>query len=595
MTFKYKFLYKHMANEVDIFLNQQAAKNSGSSGFVGQSKLQSSAIQTAVISNNNSTPLFVESSQITVNRMTDNVANVMTQVNSLNSIEAANNLALKGFNNTDLTVTVNPTTNAAPKPQTTGQQKLADNPEVRKATPVVDKDKKIEKASIKDLEKQTNLTLYPYLFGGELARIKHQFSDMNINKYYLLLCLLVYGFDNKTLSSSSQGHERYVIDQAFINDFYKMAKQPLLHEALKKTPAWQKGCFEEVGKLGATEVNADNMSNNPITGPTKNTPSLVENLLNKIHPDAVENLEKFCNMIRTRSYLSMPKGSFSSIGRLVAAINGVVETFQAIINDIYNGIIFYVQQVYAYVNSIVAEIQQTVLYAINQIIPLDLICLILDTMQCILDDINFFTSLFNMSGPLMNYLNITQNFVNSASTLVSNPFSTISAYLPPEVNKIIDTVNQIGQDPGGYLSDQLSNFGYAYVATALQGNLMGALVDKFGPQYASVTPLGNILTKASAIYDRYGKGASFFPQTQASLGPNVYNSNREDVYGNPISPGNIGANLKEDFKILGEQTKEASLAASEISDGVGKFVGNVKTSVGKIFNGNKPEVQAEED
>jgi hypothetical protein len=79
------------------------------------------------------------------------------------------------------------------------------------------------------------------------------------------------------------------------------------------------------------------------------------------------------------------------------------------------------------------------------------------------------------------------------------------------------------------------------------------------------------------------------------LGPNVYNSNREDVYGNPISPGNIGANLKEDFKILGEQTKEASLAASEISDGVGKFVGSVKTSVGKIFNGNKPEVQAEED
>lgn len=578
MIFKYKFLYKHMA-----FIPIQDAIKKAVKDNQQTPVSVDSVIYVAPDSTSNS------ATNDTIQRTLDQNAATITTTSSLN----AGNVLLQNSFNPNAAI-VNPT-QTQQKPQTTGQQKLAENPEVRKATPVVDKDKKIEKASIKDLEKQTNLTLYPYLFGGELARIKHQFSNMNINKYYLLLCLLVYGFDNKTLSSSSQGHERYVIDEAFINDFYKMAKQPLLQEALKKTPAWQKGCFEEVGKLGATEVNADNMSNNPITGPTKNTPSLVENLLNKIHPDAVENLEKFCNMIRTRSYLSMPKGSFSSIGRLVAAINGVIETFQAIINDIYNGIIFYVQQVYAYVNSIVAEIQQTVLYAINQIIPLDLICLILDTMQCILDDINFFTSLFNMSGPLMNYLNITQNFVNSASTLVSNPFSTVAAYLPPEVNNIIDTVNQIGQDPGGYLSDQLSNFGYAYVATALQGNLVGALVDKFGPQYASVTPLGNILTKASSIYDRYGKGASFFPQTQASLGPNVYNSNREDVYGNPISPGNIGANLKEDFRILGEQTREASLAASEISDGVGKFVGNVKTSVGKIFNGNKPEVQAEED
>ena len=43
---------------------------------------------------------------------------------------------------------------------------------------------------IKDLEKQTNLTLYPYLFGGELARIKHQFTNLNQNKYYLLSCVV---------------------------------------------------------------------------------------------------------------------------------------------------------------------------------------------------------------------------------------------------------------------------------------------------------------------------------------------------------------------------------------------------------------------
>ena len=587
-----------MANEAQIFLDQQAAMKSGGGGFVGKNNLPITPptnSQVIVNSNTNLSPLYTEVSQITVNNITSNINSVMTQVNSLNSIEAANNLALGGLQNADLTVTVNPATTDQTKPKTTGQQKLGENPEIRKATPVVSKDQKIEKATIKDLEKQTNLTLYPYLFSGELARIKHQFSDMNINKYYLLLCLLVYGFDNKTLSSSSQGHEKYVIDQGFINDFFHMTKIPQLQDALKKTPAWQKGCFDDIGKTGVTEVNADNMSNNPITGPAKNTPSLVENLLNKIHPEAVENIEKFCNVIRTRSYLSMPKGSFSSIGRLVAAVNGVLETFQTIINDIYNGIIFYVQQAYAYVNGILNQMQQYILYAINSIIPLDLICLLLDTVQCLLDDINFFTSLFNMSGSFMNYLNSIQNFVNTASNFVSNPFSTISAYMPADIAKVIDTVNQMGQDPGGFLSDQLSNYGYAYVATALQGNLIGALVNKFGPQYGAITPLGNILSKAGAIYDRYGKGASFYPESQAVLGPNVYNGNKEDIYGNPISPGDIGANLNENFRILGEQTSEASAAFGDVQQDVSKFVGNVKTSIGKVFNGNKPEAKAEEN
>jgi len=435
---------------------------------------------------------------------------------------------------------------------------------------------KVTPQDIQMLEKSTNLTLYPYIFGGELARIKHQFSEMNINKYYLLLNMLVYGFDNKILASSMQNSNKCVIDKNFVNDFLKMIKQPLLQNALKKTPAYQKGCFDDTGKLGVTEANVDNMSNNPISGPKTNHPSLVTNILESIHPGATKDLEDFCNKIRTHAYLSLPKGAFGSLNRMVAAINGVIEAFQSIINDIYNGIIAYIQQIYAYVNGLIAKVQQMLISFIEDIIPLDLLCLLLDTLQCILDDINFFTSLFNMSGSFTNVLNSIQTFTNFASQLVSNPFSTLSAYLPANVKNIIDQVNQIGTDPGGFLADQLSNHGYAWAATALQGNIVGALADKFGPQYAAFNPVGNVLSKAGAIYNRYGQGAQSFPNPAASMGPNIYNGGKEDLYGHPIDRKDIGANVAADYGAL-----TASLSAFGQSSG--QFASDVGTSIGNFF------------
>ena len=269
--------------------------------------------------------------------------------------------------------------------------------------------------------------------------------------------------------------------------------------------------------------------------------------MEKIHPGALADLEKFCNAIRTHSYLAMPKGALGSIGRIVAGINGVVAAFQSIINDIYNGIILYVQQVYAWVNGIIAKLQQMLMQAIEDIIPLDLICLLLDTFQTILDDVNFFTSLFNMSGSFTSALNSVQNVVNQVSTLVSNPFSTLSAYLPANVNNIIQQINQLGTDPGGLLADQLSNHGYAWAAQAFQGNILGALSNKFGPQYAAFNPIGNILAQSGNILNRYGQGAQMFPSVAASMGPNLYNGGNQDVYGHPINSGNIFSNIAKDF------------------------------------------------
>lgn len=427
-----------------------------------------------------------------------------------------------------------------------------------------DSTKKLKRSDIKYLEKQTNLSLLPYPF-GELCYIKHCFSNLNTNTYYLLLSMLVYGFDYNVLTSTKDPKQnKSVIDLNFINDFRLMVNDPVISKFLKKTPAYSKGCFDNIGCFGVTHgVNANRQTVSPITGPTQHTSSLVENLLEKIHPGATQELENFCNKIRTRAWMSLPKGSFGSLASIVSKLNGVLEAFQAIISDLYQGCIEIIQKMYAAINGIVSQIQKKLLSLINDIIPLDLLCLILDTLQVLMDDINFFTSMFQMSGSFLNYLNTFQNYLNTASQLVSNPFATIQSYLPSDVTNIIDMVNQIGADPNGYLADQLNNYGYGYVLNALQGNLVGAIVNKYGAQYASITPLGNILTKGTAIYSRFG---GQFPPMPATMGPNIYTGSSGttniDINGNPFN--NIGQTFVSDFN-------------------------NLTNSIGDLFN-NKPSV-----
>jgi hypothetical protein len=452
------------------------------------------------------------------------------------------------------------------------------------------------KGEIEKLEKQTNLNLLPYLFGGELARIKHQFTGLNVNKYYLLLCLLVYGFDNNILSASiGENNPKYIIDDNFIKDFQRMIKIPQLSDILKKTPAFAKGCFEEVGQMGNMAAGGDMMDNNPITGPNRYTPSLVTNTMEKIWPGSVNKLEKFCNMIRTRAYLTMPKSAFGSIQKAVRLINGVVKAFNKMMNDFYKLMTKYIKQVYAWVNGIIADIQKQLMKMIEDIIPLDLICLLLDTMQCILDDLNFFTSLFNMTGPMLNVLNSIQTYVNTASNFVKNPFNTLASFLPPEVKNIIDKVDQIGSDPEGFISDTLSNFGLSYINTALQGDVVGALAEKFGSNYASkASPLADVMSKAGAIWNRYSADGSTLPTgVNDFLDKNLFDSDQgvEDKYGNPKNFGDIIRNTQEDFKNI---SSDVSTLGGTVKSDISKITGSVGSGINKlgesikgVFNSNK--------
>jgi hypothetical protein len=398
----------------------------------------------------------------------------------------------------------------------------------------------ITKQEIQELERQTNLTLYPYIFGGELARIKHQFSGLNLNRYYLLLNLLVYGFDNKILQSGTYGHEACVIDQTFLNDFIHMAKIPQLQNIIKKTPAYQKGCFNDIGKLGTTQANAQNMPTSPVTGPKTNQPGLVSELLERIHPGLVQSIDNFCNNVRTKAYMSLPRTSFAALQSLVSAINGIVSAFQQIVYSIYNGIMYYIQQISGIINGLIAKIQQLLMMFLEKIIPPDLLCILYMLLQKFLSDSKFFQSIANFENAINKFQQKLEDEVNKAFgpvlALANNPFGAISKHFSPEVNQIISMVFSVANNPDSYLGGFLSNFGYGMAAEESQPGIIEQFDQIFSPLYSSMSPIGKILkARSSGSNDTSAVAPQTAPQSPSSTGPILQKNGTEDIYGKPVN------------------------------------------------------------
>lgn len=392
-----------------------------------------------------------------------------------------------------------------------------------------------------------------------IQSIKNLEGMNNDNRYACVLYVLINGYDSQNIVTFEfNGQTPVATDERIYDEVAnKLPKQfvtgnnlPLI-EYLKKMPGWQQmtqGYNSPIHntKVGFWGFQLPATPNSPITGPDRNIPPLSEQALNKIHPDFTKNLEGFCNLIRTRAYLALPAMAFGALQGVVKGILGVVGALQKIVNSLYQGVLTIIQEWYAVINGIFVEMQKWMMWVIEQLIPIDLLCLILETVQVLLDDINFFTSLFSQSGSIFNYLNIVQNYVNVASNFLLNPLTTVISYLPPEVTEIINLVNQIGTDPNGFIVDQLSNYGYYYVAEALQGNLIAALVDKYGQQYRAIGPISSFINNSGLFAPTPN-----FPSTPASIGPSWNSGSDED----PITDTNQNP-INTTAKIVNRTQKE---------------------------------------
>ena len=366
------------------------------------------------------------------------------------------------------------------------------------------------------------------------------------------------------------------------NEKTKKIEEKTFLSVLEKTPGWNlltnNGEFgNPVGwsGVGSLASLAALVNGSPITGPAKNTPSACEDLLNKISPQFTNNIERFCNMIRSRSYLALPAMAFGSLQRMVSRLNGVLKSFQKIIYSIYQGAIKIIQQYYSYINGILKLINIILMDIIERIIPLDLICLILEAVQVLLDDVGFFTSLFTQSGSIFNYLNQVQSYVNVASDFankLANPLDTIMSYLPKEVKEIVDMVDQVGSDPSSFLSDQLSNYGMSHVADALEGNIADALMKKFGNQHKSIPAIANYLNRFSSEVLEQCKPASRVSPTliRGTDDEPALNYNLNPIAGTlriiKNTQKNVEQNIKDTFTGIGDTAKQVGKEADYLSN-----------------------------
>jgi len=429
----------------------------------------------------------------------------------------------------------------------------------------------------------------------------------NDNQYYLLLNFLVYGFDAKVMVAFiNQKQTKAVADKAFIQRVLKLKTDPYASTFILNTPAGKKGAFDDIKSQGLVQaVNAQNTVSSPITGPAQHTPSLVERLLNDIHPDAVKNIENLCNKIRTHSWLSLPLDHQNSLMQIVGGIQKSIELFQDMIHDLYQGAMNTIKKYYAMVVGMIAQLQQQILSYINTLIDLNFLCLILEAIVALISDIEFVGSLFNMNSGFLNYLNEFQNYLNIGSQFIFNPFGAIESLMPPQVKNIINMVNQIGTNPDGFLASKFTNYGYGYILQALQGNLVGAIISKYGANHGMNSSLSSIISKSLAIYTHFG---GKLPNLNPVLTPNQYVNSQGytlDANGHPINYQSLvgqasvsdiatqifqdqynqtSTQLKNDAQALGDSLNQVGTGFQNLGTDISNGFNNLGTGISNTFN-----------
>jgi hypothetical protein len=326
-----------------------------------------------------------------------------------------------------------------------------------------------------------------------------------------------------------------------------LTENHLLSGCKQYTPAGKKGELVTGGMLGINTVSTALMPNNPATGPAQNTPSLGANLLNSINPNMVTNIENICNVIRTRSYFSLPASAFGSLQTLLYKAQGAVQGFVQALYNIYHGVLLLLQRFAIMVNGLLSAINQLVYDFICRYIPLDLLCAILGAFQSLLDDVAFFAQLFNGGDGLFNAINSIQVVVNYAAEALAyayNPLTLLN--LIPGVSNFMVEFNNILNNPEAYLGNLITHFNLGSISSNRALQIANAIILRYGLEGA-LGPLGPILLQAGVAGNSsqwfrtgnlgtYGFGKGLTGPLGNTIGSMNYNNPSYNI-------GNVTANI----------------------------------------------------
>jgi hypothetical protein len=358
-------------------------------------------------------------------------------------------------------------------------------------------------ASTNNSSSQINIPNLEAQTGLDVAVCKHLRDKAGNDAYYAAeLLVLTQGYNSidTIVTDSSIGFSVRVKD-AYKNIININNNN---RSVFANTPAGQKNELQTVGNAGGFTRNTATNLKNPVTGPGINAPCLAGDLLESVFPGSIQNIEQFCNIVRTHAWLSMPSDAFGGINSAMWYITGAVNGFYNAIISIYQGMQQLIRDFYAAINGIMMMINRAMMKVIESIIPLDLICLILDAVQTVLDDIGFFAQLFNGSNQLFNALNSIQTVVNYASFGVNfayDPIDGLATLFPNQVGQIFNFVNSIGQLPQSFFSKLIGNFGFGTVTNNEGLAIANTIVQYFGLG-AQLGPLGPILASAGTVGNR---------------------------------------------------------------------------------------------
>jgi hypothetical protein len=370
------------------------------------------------------------------------------------------------------------------------------------------------------------------------------FNLSDRNKYAAQLDILVNGFNsighNWAIAPGSSfpitGYDPNDPSKCTYNTFIGwMDHNKILEKCRKLTPAGKKGELVPTNRLGAYTLGTAMMPMNAMTGPAQNTPPLMDSLLNSIDPNMVTNIENVCNIIRSRSYFSLPASGFGSLQTLLYKAQGAVQGFIDAIYNLYQGVIDLMRKFAIMINGYIAMFNQIVYDFISQYIDLDLICSILGAAQSLLDDVAFFAQLFDGGDGMFNAINSIQVVINYAAQTLAYAYNPITALnLIPGVGNMMSEFNQLLSNPEAFMGNLITQFGLGSVGNNKALQIANAIMLRYGVT-SQLGPLGPILLQAGVA----GNSSDWF--RTGNLGTGNYGQGLVGPIGN-LGLGNITFN-----------------------------------------------------
>lgn len=370
------------------------------------------------------------------------------------------------------------------------------------------------------------------------------FDLVDRNKYAAQLDMLVNGFKSiGHIWNVYEGPAFYITGydpsdptKSTYNNFIAwMERNNLLEKCRSLTPAGKRGELVPTNRLGAYTLGTAMMPMNAMTGPAQNTPPLMDALLNSIDPNMVTNIENVCNIIRSRSYFSLPASAFGSLQTLLYKAQGAVQGFIDAIYNLYCGVIDLMRKFAIMINGYIAMFNQIVYDFICQYIDLDLICAILGAAQSLLDDVAFFAQLFDGGDSLFNAINSIQRVINYASETLAYAYNPISVLnLIPGVGNVMLQFNQLLSDPEAFMGNLITQFGLGKTGNNKALQIANAIMLRYGIT-SQLGPLGPILLQAGVA----GNNSQWY--RTGDLGTGNYGQGLFGPIGN-LGFGSIGFN-----------------------------------------------------